>query len=485
MNATRQVATNLLANYSSQTSIKLLAFVWLIAVAHSLGPADYGRLVTAISITAVLGILIDSGLSPFVTREVARDRAHAAYYLRRAIALKIVSSLLFAGLAWLATALLGYSQVTASVIHILVLFVVLQNLAAVPRSIYFAYEHMTLPSLFGFLAKVAAVVTGFLFLARGLGLVWIAASMVLEGFVELVLGLAFVRRIWRGKPQTDLDQRPGEILSRSFPFALVSVMVVLHFTIDTVLLSRLKNEIVVAWYNASFRLMAALLFLPETFASTLYPLLSRKHEDRHAFASWLDPSFRSVLLAGLAIGIVFLLSGRWVITLLYPPDFQPAAPVLRVLGMAVPLVFANAVLGVALNALNREGVRFRAALAGVLVSVALNLLLIPRYGHMGAAAATLATHFFVTLSYLVVLRREGVLRLKPVFLLRTAIALLLGGAASLAAAWAHPAVAIVVGPAVFAAACVIDGAIGKSDLGLAVRLLREWLATRPGRPPSQ
>jgi O-antigen/teichoic acid export membrane protein len=262
-------------------------------------------------------------------------------------------------------------------------------------------------------------------------------------------------------------------------------MVVLHFTIDTVLLSKLKNEIVVAWYNASFRLMAALLFLPETFASTLYPLLSRKHEDRHAFASWLDPSFRSVLLAGLAIGIVFLLSGRWVITLLYPPDFQPAAPVLRVLGMAVPLVFANAVLGVALNALNREGVRFRAALAGVLVSVALNLLLIPRYGHMGAAAATLATHFFVTLSYLVVLRREGVLRLKPVFLLRTAIALLLGGAASLAAAWAHPAVAVVVGPAVFAAACVIDGAIGKSDLGLAVRLLREWLATRPGRPPSQ
>ncbi len=472
-NTVSRVRANLLANYVSQIGLKLLAFLWLIAVANRLGATEYGKLVLAISITSVLGILVDFGLSVLVTREVARNRGLARTLFLRSLALKILSSFVFSLLTVFVTKLLGYPGDTARVIHILVVFAILMNLALVPQSIYYAYERIALSSLISFVSKASAVLAGYVLLVRGFGVYWIAGSMVLEGIVGLILGLVFFRRALGRTAQSGGGAAGFDLIRRAFPFAVISVMGVLLFSLDTILLSRLKGDLAVAWYNGAFRLMAAMLFLPETFTVTVYPLLCRRHQEEGGLAAWLEPSFRFLLLGGLCIAALFLFSPGVIIRLLYPADFEPAVGVLRISGAVVVPVFLNVLLGSALNAMNRETTRLAATSCSVAWMLGANFILIPLYGHVGAAVAALSTHLGLLLAYLFILRNEIAVLTRPGFFVRTAAALVVSGLASVAAARVAPAAALLAAPAGFAAGAVLTGAIRKEDYELAVRLLRE------------
>ncbi|MFH1681187.1 MAG: flippase [Candidatus Eisenbacteria bacterium] len=472
-----RIRTNLLANYASQIALKLLAFLWLIAVANRLGAAEYGKLVLAISITSVLGILIDFGLSVLVTREVARNRGLARTLFLRSLALKIVFSFVFSLLAILVTKLLGYPGDTAQVVHILVVFAVLLNLASIPRSIYYAYERIALSSLFSFISKASAVLVGYVLLVRGFGIFWIAGSMVLEGMVDLILGLVFFRHVLGKTVPSRSDAARFDLIRRALPFAAISVMGALLFSLDTILLSRMKGDLSVAWYNGAFRLMSAMLFLPETFAVTVYPLFCRRHQEPGGLAAWLEPSFRFLLLGGLCIATLFLFSPGVIIRLLYPADFEPAVRVLRISGAVVVPVFLNVLLGSALNAMNRETARLLAASCSVAWILGANLILIPPYGHIGAAIAALSTHLGLLIAYLFLLRRELAVLAGPGFFIRTAVALGVSGLASLAIARLVPAAALFAAPAAFAAGAVLTGAVRKADYDLALRLFRERRTT--------
>ncbi len=473
MSTTQRLGGNLIAIYASQVGLKLLAFIWLIAVAHHLGAEDYGKLVTAISITSILGILIDFGLGGLITREVARRKDLALSYLRAASRIKGILSVLLAASTVFVVRGLGYAPETEVVVYILSAFVILSNLAAIPRSLYFAYERIAYPAAFAFLSKVAAVGCGFIFLYADLGLYWIAGAMVIEGAMDLILEFVFLRKLV-GETDQRRERRSLVGLARAaLPLALASMMGILYFSIDTVMLSKMKGDLAVAWYNGAFRLMAALMFLPEAFANTVYPVLSRMHSRKDSLLRWLNPSFRALFLGGLAIGVLFLFSPALVIRSLYPPDFLPATPVLRLMGIAIVPIFVNVLLGWTLNALNRERERFIIALGGVVLNVAANAILIPRFAHQGAAAATLLTQIGVSAAYLAFLWRLLTPFPGVSFFVRAGAALGVTALAAIALVPRAPLVAAPVTVIVFLGASVAARAVTTADIQLAKNLAAE------------
>jgi O-antigen/teichoic acid export membrane protein len=74
---------------------------------------------------------------------------------------------------------------------------------------------------------------------------------------------------------------------------------------------------------------------------------------------------------------------------LFGPGFVDAAPCLRVLAWALMLMFVNRFTGTLLTAAGRQGMLVKLCAVVLVANVVLNLLLIPRYGRMGAAWVTL------------------------------------------------------------------------------------------------
>lgn len=484
MNGARRLGTNLLATYASRIGAKLLAFLFLIAVANRLGAGSYGRLVTAISVTSVLGILIDFGLCSLVTREVSRRRDLAVPHLRKASLLKAGFALLWACFTVLFVSLLGYPRETAFAIYILYGLVVFMNFADLPTAVYYAYDRLTYPSAFLFVSKAAAVGVGVFLLQRGGGVLEISGAMVLEGLGTLVLGYLFLGRVLRGAPRSAEKVEGAPLVRRAFPLAMASAMGILYFSIDTIMLSRMKGDDVVAWYNGAFRLMAALIFIPETFAGTVYPVLSRLHERAGPLRELLVPSFRFLLLLGMFVGALFAAASARIVGILYPEEFAPAAPVLRIMGITALFVFANIFFAVALNALNREKARLAITVGGVVLNVIVNVLLIPRYAHTGAAAATLLTQAAVFLAYLGVLRARFPSFPPTGFIIRSAAAF--AGTILIARASAPLGGAADFAPVLlFPAACLASGAVDRKDLLLLRDFLRSWRGSANGAGDDQ
>jgi len=79
----------------------------------------------------------------------------------------------------------------------------------------------------------------------------------------------------------------------------------------------------------------------------------------------------------------------WWLPLLFGADFSPAIPITVVLLLAAVLGTPGSIAGAGLSARGRPGLRSSSLVISCLINVGLLFLIVPTYGAMGAAIATL------------------------------------------------------------------------------------------------
>ena len=89
----------------------------------------------------------------------------------------------------------------------------------------------------------------------------------------------------------------------------------------------------------------------------------------------------------------------------FPQEFQGSGEVLKILALAIPIIFWGYLMTQSLVALDRNRVYLTITAFAVLLNVLLNYWLIPEYGAEGAAIATVITESLIPLScFLMVLK---------------------------------------------------------------------------------
>ncbi len=175
-----------------------------------------------------------------------------------------------------------------------------------------------------------------------------------------------------------------------------------YLWIDFVMLSLLTNNEVVGWYAVPTRLFQTLMFLPVAVATAWLPHFVRGFEqgDEKLRDAARQP-VELVLLLSLPIAALTAVSAGPVIHFLYGSDYAHSAPVLAILGLCIPLMYMNIMLGQVLIAMERQTVWTWVMAATTVVNPLLNLALIPltqhRYGNgaIGAAISLLLTEIVV------------------------------------------------------------------------------------------
>jgi len=183
---------------------------------------------------------------------------------------------------------------------------------------------------------------------------------------------------------------------KGLPFALTFVLTVLYFRIDQPLIFTIRSETEASWYAAAYKPIESLLFIPITFLSIVFPVLSVYHRDRPSdMLDALSRFYKGLLLMGWPISVgIFVLAGP-LTALLLGPGFGPSEPALRILSLALGIAFVNNAFIGALNASDRQISFTWAAGWSLVANVALNLALIPPFGYIGASWATVATELML------------------------------------------------------------------------------------------
>jgi O-antigen/teichoic acid export membrane protein len=170
------------------------------------------------------------------------------------------------------------------------------------------------------------------------------------------------------------------------------------------MLSKMKGAIDTGYYSAAYRFMEVLKGLSYGYIAALFPIISSAFatsKDSFKRRCVLSVKYLFILTFPIAIGMTIL--SRNIILLVYGKEFLNSAGVMQILiwticFFPIALVFARALV-----ASKNQRFDLICNVLALVFNVSLNLLLIPRFGCVGAAMATLISIcFFMFIQYLFV-----------------------------------------------------------------------------------
>jgi O-antigen/teichoic acid export membrane protein len=179
---------------------------------------------------------------------------------------------------------------------------------------------------------------------------------------------------------------------KGLPFALTFVLTILYFRIDQPLVYALRAHEEAGWYGAAYKPFEALLFIPMTFLSIVFPVLSIYHRERPGeLLEAVSRFFKALLLIGWPMSVGIFMLAHPLTLALFGPLYARSEPALRILALSLSFAFVNNAFIGALSASDHQASFTWAAGWSLLANLALNLALIPTFGYIGASWATVMT----------------------------------------------------------------------------------------------
>jgi O-antigen/teichoic acid export membrane protein len=370
------------------------------AYGRFLGDAEFGKLYFAISFVALVGFPVESGFNQQITRDVAQDHSKASRYLANTILIKLLLwGTLYSGILLLAW-VLGYTSDVRNLIAICGFSLLSGSLATTFGSLHYAFERVTFPVIGTILEKGLSAAIGIILLKFGAG-VQTMALVLLGGSLISTLwqGYWFFRLVgWGFTIDTKLIRN---LLKTSIPFLTYGVLGVIYYRLDTVLLSEIANTTVVGWYGAAYRVFDTLVFLPSLFVGAIvYPVLSKLSAgstgQEHHLKLAIEKCLNFLLFCSMPIATLLITAAPAIVGFLYhSPEFVHTIPALQALAPGLVFLYANSLFASTIISTHHEKRITIMAGVALVFNLGLNVFLIPRYQHVGAAWVTTLTELLL------------------------------------------------------------------------------------------
>ena len=457
---------------AAKVAARLVALVTVLAMIRHLHPSGYGVFATLINYTAIVSVILDLGFNVLFVREGARHPAEIQRYLRNVMSLRLLMSV--ASLLVLAAAL-GFARLEDLLAPGLILMV-LTSYSTLLRNGLYAVQRLGYEAIAVVLESL--VLLGFVIVGiathAGVGyFVWAYAAQYAFSCVYFAVVLA-AKRIavvgWRFEPPL-----LREWFWKGLPFALTFVLTVLYFKIDQPLVYALRGPVEAGLYGAAYKPFEALLFIPITFLSVVFPVLTVYHRERPAeLLDVLSRFFKALLMLGWPMSVGIFLLAHPLTRLLLGSGYAGSEPALRILALSLGFAFVNNAFIGALSATDHQASFTWAAAWSLVANLALNLTLIPIFGYIGASWATVATEMVLGVAGWTLTTRH----IGRVPFLRIGWRVVLAGVLMGAAVFplrdvegAAVALPIIVGVVVYGAAVLLLRALTKDEIAWARRAL--------------
>ena len=359
-------------------------------VARYLGPVRLGSLSYCTALITLAGGFAALGLDSVIKRELLQSPADAAELLASGAVLRLLAGLASFGLllVLVGTGVLGTGEERRLLLVLgLMLF---QPVALVPD----LWLQAQLRAKYSVWAQ-----TGALAASAALRIYLITAQAPLVAFawavtLESVLAAAGITLLAR---RVGLDfswlaarsARMRRLLGEAWPLMFSSLAIILYIKIDEVMLRHIAGAGAVGIYAAATRFTEIWYFIPLALASSLLPALLRARERGAAdYRRRLQHYYDLNAAVGYALSVPIALAAPWIVRAAYGSAFSAAAPIVAVHVWSSIFVFIGVARGQWLVNERLQYFYLAATLAGAVLNIGLNFYFIPRWGGLGAAAAT-------------------------------------------------------------------------------------------------
>lgn len=250
-------------------------------------------------------------------------------------------------------------------------------------------------SIAGTLAYLGKSLYNIFLLAHNADMIWFAfatsADSILLAFFLTVF--YFKKNGFRPRISWKIGRN---LLKQSYHYMISGLIAVLYSQIDRIMLKSMLNSTSVGLYSAALAIAAMWSIIPSAIIQSVSPVLYKNAEENYSrFVYRMRQAYALIWGLNICWSVGITICNYWIVYLLYGSDYLGAREPLIIVVWYTGIASMGSLTQVYLATHNRNKYINYFAIAGLATDIVLNASLIPKWGTMGAAVATLVTYIVI------------------------------------------------------------------------------------------
>lgn len=379
----------------------LLGFIGVVFFARELGPSEIGVFFLFQAVAGVVSIPADMSVQGSLLKRLSEGREEGQFLSTGFVLISIFTTLTVSGLLLIRSSVNSY--LGSDLVILLVIAVVTNEGAKLSKNILQAELRVAEASILELLNKVIFILGGILLLIYNFGVDGLILASISGSLLIILVG---VKRTSISLRRPSLNH--AKSLFDYGKYGLISFIQSYMFNwLDLLLIGVFLTKSHVGGYEVAWRISTFLMLFSKAVERTIFPQISRWSAE--SASEKIEAVVPDAVLGSLFLvipgvfGIAFL--SRQILSVIFGSQYAFVWPAFIILAIGKIFDGADYVFRGALLGQDRPELRAKAVTVGLICNIVLNLVLIPKFGLIGAATATAVSEGLLTLLGMIYMSR--------------------------------------------------------------------------------
>lgn len=380
----------------STTASKVIRTLMIIYVARMLGAGQYGIFSYALGLASIFSLFSDIGLTSLLIKELVRNKFEDnKNYISAIIGIKgillILSFILIITLAPLTSNI----QEATSLLPLIAFLLLFDNIRSFGFSIIRSEDKMEREAKIDIATEfLTAIITISLLVISPSVKNLILGYLLGSGFGALA-ALSVMRKYLKNIWQNIKKKIVIEAIQSALPYAVVGIFATLMTNFDMFILGYFLDASSVGLYAAALRPIGLLYLIPGFLSSAIFPTMNQLETDKEdgKLKNLIEQSITATLALAIPITVGGIIIGGSLIHNMFGTEYAGSIGSFKILLISIIPIFPGMIISYFLLAKGIKRAPLKATGIGALLNIVLDLILIPKYGIIGSAVATVSAQF--------------------------------------------------------------------------------------------
>lgn len=394
-------------------------------VARYLGVEQYGMINYIISTVMLFTAFSTLGMERITIKDILEKEDSKENILGTSLYIRIIGGIILLVISQITIYILNKKDILAQILGLIVGTSMLFRAFEVIEYYLQSQMKQKTISIVRFCATTLVAILRILVVVYDLGIIGFTATYLIESIVVALLLQRWYKKHIKLRPKFS-KAYAKKILSRCWYVAISGLMITLYMRIDQVMLGTMLNsKIENGIYSAAVRIAEIWYFIPTAIVTAFQPMivLSKKN-DEIQYNKNVQKLYDIISLISILFAIGISIFRKFIVLVLYGEEYYGAVDVLNISAWAGLFATLGTARSLWLVSENLQKYTLVYTIAGCIVNISLNYILIPQIGAKGAAIATLVSQFITNIIALMPFkktRKSSFMILKSIFYNQTII----------------------------------------------------------------
>ncbi len=410
---TKRIVNNTIVQIIGKTANVLIGVLAISYLTRYLSPSGFGQYTTVLTFLQIFAIFLDFGLYIVLLREISSAQDDRDFVFSNVVTLRIILGIVFFIIVPAVALFFPYPLIVKWGIALTSLAFFLNSMIQVYSAIFQKEMQMQKVVLAEALGKV--IFLGFILFAIYLraNLLIILMANNLNSIVFFIILAFFIKKYVHYRWTIDLKYW-RKFLSLSWPIALTTILNLIYFKADTLILSIFHSAQDVGFYGAPYKILEVITTLPHLILGLVLAVFTLywTRNDLENLNQSLQKIFDLFIVLTLLMLVIFINEARGIINFIAGREYTISVNILRILIWPTALIFFSSLFNYGIIAISKQKQTIRYFLITAVTALIGYLIFIPLFSYYGAAYMTLGAELLITIFSYFLLKKYTAWKIK-------------------------------------------------------------------------